>query len=109
MGRYNEFTASITCPLCGQVTEVEFQADIGVLEYQRFRPGDTVFGLPRQMRRSPVGPDLGLENADFWAYGVGLCLYCKKELWARIGIRSNRFDSLVLVEQPDNPDAWGRL
>jgi hypothetical protein len=88
---------------------MEFQADVGVLEYHQFRPGDLVFGISRQMNRSPISPAPGLEEADFWAYGIGACPNCKHELWAKIDIRSGRFDSLALVPRPADPDAWDKL
>lgn len=105
MGRYNSFPVGVKCPHCEKEVYIDFQSDIGVLEWTSFKLGDLVFGIEHQMRNSPVG-EYGEPDKDFWAYGLGICPGCHNNVWCRIEIRSNRFDKLLIVSEPDDPDEW---
>ena len=105
MGRYNNFLANVTCSHCRKEVYIDFQSDIGILEWIDFKPSDLVFGIEPQMKRSPVG-EYGEPDKDFWAYGLGYCPNCRNYVWCRIEIRSNRFDKLLVVPEPDDPDEW---
>lgn len=109
MSRYNEFAGAVRCTACSRISEVAFQADIGVLEYRQFSIGDVVWGLAPEMRRSPVGPEPQAVGRDIWAYGLGRCPSCRAELWAVIEVQGGRFTRLVLTPEPEEPDAWGEL
>lgn len=109
MGRYNNFISDVECPGCHQSSEIEFQADVGRLEWTSFHLGDKVFGNPPQTKGAPIEPAAGLENADFWSHAVGMCLKCKSEVYARIEIRSNRVDKIFLVPSPPENEAFDFL
>ena len=109
MGRYNNFIAHVECPTCHQSSEIEFQSDVGRLEWTTFHLGDQVFGNPPQTKRAPVGPAPGLENADFWSHAVGTCWKCKSEVYARSEIRSNRVDKIIPVPSPAEREAFDFL
>ena len=115
MGRYNNFIACVECPHCQHSSEIEFQADIGRLEWSRFHLGDKVFGHSPQTQGAPIAPAPGLENTDFWAHAVGICTKCKSDVYARIEIRSNQVDKVIPVQLPsesvafDYLNEWGTL
>ena len=67
------------------------------------------FGIPLQMKRTPIGPAPRLENADFWSHAVGRCLNCRSEVYARIEIRSNKVDKIILVQSPPEHEAFDFL
>ncbi len=115
MGRYNNFISDVECPTCHRSSEVEFQADVGRLEWTRFHKGDKVFGNPPQTKDAPIAPATGLENADFWSHAVGTCMKCKSDVYARIEIRSNKVDEIIPVQSLTEPEAldflnkWGLI
>ena len=109
MGRYNNFLSDVECPTCHQSSEIQFQSDLGRLEWTQFRLGDKVFGNPPQMKRAPIAPAHGLENADFWTHSVGTCLNCRSDVYARIEIRSNRVNKIIPVQSPAEPQAFDFL
>lgn len=108
MGMYNEFLGQINCPGCRRSFEAVFQADIGALELHCFKLGDQIFGIPRESKNSCVEPAAGLENTDFWAYGLGDCPHCSQDLYVRIMVRNNRFAQLELLEE-EPPHIWSDL
>ena len=115
MGRYNNFICALECPTCHQRSEIDFQADVGLLEWTRFHLGDQVFGNPPQTKDAPIAPAPGLEHSDFWSHGVGMCVKCKSNVYARIEIRSNKVDRITLVQSPpdhlafDFLNKWGLI
>ena len=54
MGRQNDFIAEVECPGCHQSSQIEFQADVRLLEWTRFSLGDKLFGDP-PMKGAPDG------------------------------------------------------
>ena len=54
MGRQNDFIAEVECPGCHQSSQIEFQADVRLLEWTRFSLGDKLFGDP-PMKGAPEG------------------------------------------------------
>ena len=109
MGRYNNFISDVVCPTCHQSSEIEFQADVGRLEWTDFHLGDKVFGNAPQTKGAPVAPAPGLENADFWSHAVGTCMKCKSSVYARIEIRSNVVEKIIPVQSPAESEAYDFL
>jgi hypothetical protein len=111
MSRYNWFNVSVTCPTCGSTGEVDFQADIGILDWKTYSVGDVVIGpvasTGKRLHRGP-GDDLDyFRENDFWAAGLAVCLSCKGDVWGRVEIRSGVFERVILSESELGPQDWG--
>jgi hypothetical protein len=109
MGRYNNFITCVECPTCQKLSEVEFQSDIGRLEWRSFNLGDKVFGHAAETGNAPIGPVPGLEGVDFWAYGIGTCMKCKSDVYARIEIHYDKVDKIIVVSHPIESDKFNFL
>lgn len=61
------------------------------------------------MKTSPVGPDVGLEGADYWSHGIGDYPKCNADVYARIEVRNNTVDKVFVVDPPPDSESWSFL
>lgn len=109
MGRYNSFYFDSECTFCGTRELRDFQAEIGVLEWDNYEPCDKILWKAHTSRVPYIGPRWEKPEGSFWATGIARCTHCQEDLIGRVLIRNNRF---VGVEFPDVPDGlydWGTL
>lgn len=110
MGRYNYFADIVECPHCKHTIEVQFQADIGALEWRIFHKGEEVIDIPSEAKLPVFGHGPSDHNIDFWVCGLGVCPICCNDIWARVNIRHKKFTSITLLKDPpDDMYAWGVL
>ena len=115
MSRFNWFHATVTCPHCGTVVRLAFQADVGVLKWDDFEIGDLVIKevplLPRTEKHArPIGPSLDIDvERPFWAAGLEECPNCKRNIHARIEICDRRFSRVQVSSTPLGLFDYGQI
>lgn len=109
MGMYNYFIASAKCPTCGNVSQIEFQSNAGILDLEEFRIGDSLLTKPFGEYRGVIAPDKKVfeQDVNFWTTGLGICPICQSNIWAKITIEDKKFSKVEIINEPDNGYSWG--
>jgi hypothetical protein len=100
MGRYNQFFVDTVCPQCGATVELNFQGDIGHLQWDLFRIGDKISDAEPYMRPKRIGPtaEAFASGRNYWAAGLAGCPQCKSEIYAKLFIRGGVFEGIEIIE-----------
>jgi len=91
MSTYNLLYAVMTCPKCGQASEMEIDTFFGYRIFLEYRLGDKVSWWERQSVKNGGRPECGNMDGDSFA----VCPRCQSGYWVRVQVRS---DLIVAVE-----------
>ena len=112
MSRYNRFVCAGKCPHCGFQSDLWFQADVGVLQWDTLHVGDDLRSQQISLKKPAYGPtkEAWESGKDLWAVGVAVCEKCGASVQARIKVQEGVFRGCDIVDSTVvEADAWGFL
>jgi hypothetical protein len=110
MGRFNYFLAQAECPFCHWAGPLDFQSNVGVLDWTSYKVGESVLGSDSLNTKLPRGPSASCDySRPHWSVGIGRCPQCGKQVTARIEVRDGVFNAAVVERDLTDLFAWGYL
>lgn len=85
MSTYNTLLATMRCPHCCNVTDVQIDFRFGLRDQTDYRVGDTLQWEGRGTRTPSQRPP----NGDFDGEGYAECPLCGRSYWSRILVKED--------------------
>jgi hypothetical protein len=112
-GGFNSVFVTDACPTCHVGAQIWIGTNLGDTHRSSMGIGDAIVtGGDADCSRCPfegVESWETLKQRDYWVFGSGRCLNCGNQVWARLEVRSNKLDRIVLIPRPEGFRSPGAL